>query len=287
MHGVLARVVGGGRPRSGALTVALTPAELLAALHRQVRTGVGEGDPEAVRERVGLIWRTWSTNPADQWAMVESPDGLGDAPDVTIAGERDHFAGLGIPLEWKTYSYDVPVDIGDRLVAAGFEAGDDEALMLGELADLVDRVPIPEGVSIREVRTLGDLRRIDNLGALVWGAEWHGPRAPVEGADSDPIERRDPHEYAVLAEESPEGPVLCAARVNLTPGTDFAGLWGGNTHPQWRGLGLYRAVLARRAHWALERGARYARVDASPNSEPILARLGLYRVATTTPYHHG
>ena len=38
--------------------------------------------------------------------MVESPDGLGDAPDVTIAGERDHFAGLGIPLEWKTYSYD-------------------------------------------------------------------------------------------------------------------------------------------------------------------------------------
>ena len=94
-----------------------------------------------------------------------------------------------------------PVDIGDRLVAAGFEAGDDEALMLGELADLVDRVPIPEGVSIREVRTLGDLRRIDNLGALVWGAGGT-VRGRRRGADSDPIERRDPHEYAVLAEES-------------------------------------------------------------------------------------
>ena len=28
----------------------------------------------------------------------------------------------------------------------------------------------------------------------------------------------------------------------------------------------------------------YVRVDASPDSEPILRRLGLHRVATTTPY---
>ena len=43
-------------------------------------------------------------------------------------------------------------------------------------------------------------------------------------------------------------------------------------------------MLAERARWALAQGYRYARVDASPDSEPILRSLGLHRVSTTVPY---
>jgi GNAT superfamily N-acetyltransferase len=69
-----------------------------------------------------------------------------------------------------------------------------------------------------------------------------------------------------------------------SPGTEFAGLWGGSTRAQWRGRGIYRALVARRAQLAAERGVRYLQVDASSDSRPILERLGFLAVTTTTPY---
>ena len=48
--------------------------------------------------------------------------------------------------------------------------------------------------------------------------------------------------------------------------------------------GIYRALIAYRARLAAARGYRYLYVDASPDSQPILARLGFSRLARTTPY---
>jgi GNAT superfamily N-acetyltransferase len=64
----------------------------------------------------------------------------------------------------------------------------------------------------------------------------------------------------------------------------FAGLWGGATLAEWRGLGIYRALVARRAQLAAGRGVCYLQVDASGDSAPILQRLGFQALATTTPY---
>ena len=77
---------------------------------------------------------------------------------------------------------------------------------------------------------------------------------------------------------------VSAARVEFGPGADFAGLWGGGTLPGWRGRGLYRALVARRAQLATARGYRYVQVNALPTSRPILDRLGFARLASTTPY---
>jgi GNAT superfamily N-acetyltransferase len=77
---------------------------------------------------------------------------------------------------------------------------------------------------------------------------------------------------------------VCAARVELPAGTEFAGLWGGGTLPAWRGQGIYRALIAYRAGLAARRGYRYLNVDASPDSEPILRRLGFRCLARSTPY---
>ena len=68
------------------------------------------------------------------------------------------------------------------------------------------------------------------------------------------------------------------------PRSEFATLWGGATRPEWRGKGIYRALVARRARFAVSTGARYLQVDASDDSAPILQRLGFVAVATTTPY---
>jgi GNAT superfamily N-acetyltransferase len=77
---------------------------------------------------------------------------------------------------------------------------------------------------------------------------------------------------------------VSSARIDLCPGTDFAGLWGGGTLPQWRGRGIYRALVAYRARLAAAHGYRYLQVDASPQSRPILERLGFACLAVTTPY---
>jgi GNAT superfamily N-acetyltransferase len=77
---------------------------------------------------------------------------------------------------------------------------------------------------------------------------------------------------------------LCAARLELHPGTGFARLWGGGTVPAWRGRGLYRALVAHRARVAAEHGYAYLQVDASAQSRPVLQRLGFAVLSTTTPY---
>jgi GNAT superfamily N-acetyltransferase len=77
---------------------------------------------------------------------------------------------------------------------------------------------------------------------------------------------------------------VSAARLELVPGTRFAGLWGGGTVPHWRGRGIYRALVAHRAEVAASRGYRYVQVDATAQSRPILARLGFEPLTTTTPY---
>ena len=85
-------------------------------------------------------------------------------------------------------------------------------------------------------------------------------------------------------EEVGTGRVVSYAVIRLTEGTEFAGLWGGSTLPEWRHRGLYRALVSHRASVALAQGYPYARVDTSPDSRPILTGLGLVKVEGTRPF---
>lgn len=90
---------------------------------------------------------------------------------------------------------------------------------------------------------------------------------------------------AVVAVVAPAGgEPVSAARMELVPGARFAGLWGGGTVRDWRGRGIYRALVAHRARIAAARGHRYLQVDASAQSRPVLERLGFVPLTTTTPY---
>lgn len=230
----------------------------------------------------GPIRREYGLDPAKH-ATVDCPSGLGPDPmtyDEVIARQRDFFAARGQELEWKTYDYDEPADLGARLVAAGFVKQDDEALILGEARPLAEQqIVLPEGVVVRAVDSREDFDRIRELYRQVWGEDpvW------VSGSLYERWVARPETMDVVVVEESREGPVLCSARSEYDD-SPFTGLWGGSTLAEWRGRGLYRATLLHRARLGLARGKDYVRVDASPDSEPILRRLGLHRVATTTPY---
>lgn len=253
---------------------------LLEEFHARIRLAGREDEPAPgiVVDSDGPVRRRYPATPGSSYCMVECPEGLGDDPDHWIARQVAFFGGRGEQVEWKTYSYDSPADLPARLTAAGFVAEDDETLLLGAVDGLIHDVVLPDGVSVRRVTSEDDLARIDALMTTIWGAgRGQGSLSAQMRADPDALD-------VVVAEESPAGPVLCAGWLRYTPGTGFASMWGGSTLPQWRRRGLYRATVSLRASLAAARGYPYMRLDTSPDSRPILERLGLQAVATTTPY---
>ncbi|WEV77600.1 hypothetical protein O9K63_13510 [Janibacter cremeus] len=262
---------------------------LLEEFHRQIRLAGREDEPRPglVLDSDGPVRRTWSTDPT-KFAMVECPSGLGDDPDHWISRQVAFFAERGQEVEWKTYDYDEPADLLERLREHGFTIGDEEALVLGGTASLVHSVE-PKGVRLRRVEVDDEaFAGIAELTEVVWGRrDGHAAelreelRGAPRGLDIVVAEASEPMEAG--DHRVRPGEVVCAAWARYSPGTDFCSFWGGSTHPAARRRGIYRALVAQRARYALERGFLSVRVDCSPDSLPILTRLGLKRVATTVP----
>jgi GNAT superfamily N-acetyltransferase len=198
--------------------------------------------------------------------------------DRLIARQRDYFAQRGETVEWKTRAHDEPPDITGRLRAAGFEPEVRETVMVGPVGELAAEPLLPDGVTLRRVTEDADMHRIADMESVVWGEDlgWLGEDLIGRVAAA-------PEEIVVLVAEA-GGEVVSSAWLVFRGNADFAALWGGSTLAEWRGRGIYRALVAERARHAAARGVRYLHVDASADSEPILRRLGLRAITTTTPY---
>ena len=258
----------------------MTADELRALFHAQVRLRDRDAAPGFVVERDGPVHRTYPPDPAAHGAMVECPEGLGDDPDHWITRQVDFFGGRGQRLEWKTYERDEPADLPERLERAGFVPEDDEVVLLGRCEDLVHDVDLPEGVVLRDIEGDDDWERVRVMVDTVWcgDSSWVNDSLRAE-------QRARPDLMtATVVEEVATGRVLSYGVLRLTEGTEFAGLWGGSTLPEWRRRGLYRALVSHRARLAIEKGYPYARVDTSPDSRPILTALGMLPVEGTRPY---
>ncbi|UCM86959.1 GNAT family N-acetyltransferase [Streptomyces marincola] len=267
--------------------------EVIALFDTTMRREAVADAPGARVERAGHVVRQVSAGPtASAWEGVLWSGLTEDTADAAIAAEVARFAALGREFEWKVYGHDRPRDLPERLRAAGFAPGESETLMVAETAALATSVPPPEGVELRPVTDadgvglLAEVHREAFGGPLSEGllrsltarfGEGAGAGRPAAGEAAGQV-------VAVLAVAG--GRPVSAARVDLTPGAPFAGLWGGGTVPDWRGRGVYRALVAYRAALAAGRGYRYVYADASHASRPILARLGFQALAVTTPFVH-
>lgn len=207
--------------------------------------------------------------------------------DAAIAAAVDRFRPYGNEWEWKHYGYDRPTDLTDRLRAAGFEPDEVEALVIGETAVVRDRLggaPDPDGITVRRLRSdpegaAEDWRGVNELNRAVWDEDSSDMTASIARTMA-----ADPGGTSMWVAVADDGTVVCAARINFHHGTDFASLWGGSTLAEYRGRGIYKALVARRADEAAARGFRFLQVDASPDSRPILERLGLRALTSTTPW---
>jgi GNAT superfamily N-acetyltransferase len=154
-------------------------------------------------------------------------------------------------------------------------------VVIAETERVASEPVLPDGVILRQVHLRRDLELIAEMETEVWGEDFSWMADDLQGRIS-----ADPHGIVVLVAEVDDC-VVAAAWLVFRPGTDFACLWGGSTLAPWRGKGIYKALVAKRAILALERGTKFLQVDASMNSEPILTRLGFEAVTTTTPFVWG
>ncbi|WP_280715089.1 GNAT family N-acetyltransferase [Kitasatospora sp. MAP5-34] len=249
---------------------------VLALFDRQLRREAPADSPATRIERVGGVVRHVATDGA--WHGVVW-SGLDESTaDAEIAAQVRYFASLGGEFEWKSYSHDQPADLGERLVTAGFTPEPEETLMIARIGDLPTGAELPEGVHLHRVTDPAGVDLVADVHEQAFGTSSTRLRSRLLAQ----LEQ-SPDTVSMVVAMAGDLPV-CAARMELYPGTEFAGLWGGGTVPAWRGRGIYRALIAHRAALAAGLGYHYLQVDASSQSRPILQRLGFAALSTTTPY---
>jgi hypothetical protein len=256
-------------------------ARLLAAYDEQLRTDAETPSALAVSHLGPLRLVTF----AGGRGFVTYKD-LGGADAETIQGlvteavahyQRDPEVSR---IEWKTRGHDHAPGLHDALLNHGFIPDEPESIMIGEAHLLAVDVPLPAGVQLRRVTAEADVRAMCAMEAEVFDD-------PESDEEANALLRRltfDDGMELWVAESQVEGQIIGAGRLEPVRDSEFAGIWGGATRPEWRGQGVYRALTAARARSALRAGKTLIHSDSTEYSRPILERSGLVRVSTTTPY---
>jgi GNAT superfamily N-acetyltransferase len=194
--------------------------------------------------------------------------------EQTIQEQVAYFAGLGQDFEWKVFEHDWPPDLKDRLAVHGFEVGEPEAIMV---LDLAEAPPVLFEPPAHTLRRIADPQGVDQVMAVedvVWGERDQMVETILRRSLTDQPDRLSI--YVAYVDEDPAS----AGWVYFPPHSQFASLWGGSTFSEYRGRGLYTALLAVRAREARQRGVKYLTVDASSMSRPILEKFGFERITT-------
>jgi len=197
--------------------------------------------------------------------------------ELTIENEMSHFGSLGLEFEWKTYSHDKPANLVERLEAHGFAVEEDEAIMAIDLSELGETYRASAGISIRRIDDPCDLGDYEVVERQVWGDD---TRQFMEHLSAS---LRDHPGYQSIYVAYVDDRPVCAARVNFSIGSSFASLGGGSTVKEFRGRGIYSAMLDLRLREARDRGYSFVTIDASPMSRPIVERRGFRLLAMSNP----
>jgi hypothetical protein len=211
--------------------------------------------------------------PAPGMSFILYNDLNGADPDVVIQEQIVYFTERQQPFEWKVYDHDQPAGFRDRLVAAGFEPEEPDAVMVLDLETAPASLLSPPhfddpAIVIRPITTRAGLADVIRVEERVWGGNFDWMNGRLGGHLDIPGYLSI---YVAYVADEP----AATGWIYFHPGSNhFASIWGGSTVAKFRKRGLYTALLATRAQEARRRGYHYLTLDASPMSRPITARHG-------------
>jgi GNAT superfamily N-acetyltransferase len=187
--------------------------------------------------------------------------------DEEIANQIDYFSSRGLSFVWRVYDTDLPSDLVSRLERAGFHLDSTSELMIAEVTDVVMDVDLPTDVYLSTENGQIAIDRLIEVHEKVFGIDHSQLRRSLLAQFSS-----SPELSELVVAMTHDGPIA-SSRVEFLPDREFASLWGGSTLPEWRGKGLFQAMVAHRAREAAKRGYTYIYVTASAESRPILERI--------------
>lgn len=258
----------------------MNPASLLEAYDAQLRTDAETPSALSIARDGPLRLATFAGGRGFV-TYQNLGDADADAIRDLVANALDHYRADPevTRVEWKTRNHDRAPGLHEALVDNGFVADETESIMIGEARALAVDVPLPEGVTLRRiVEEESDVRAMTTMQCEVFGDSLGD-----EIADAL-LRRLALGEQLELWVAEADGQIISAGRLEPVSDSEFAGIWGGATRPEWRGRGIYRALTAARARSALAMGKTLINSDSTKYSRPILERSGLLAVSTTTPY---
>jgi hypothetical protein len=192
--------------------------------------------------------------------------------DRVIREQIAHFEALGQNFEWKLFDYDAPADLHERLIAHGFEIDEAEAIMVLDLQTAPAVLFDPVTVDVRRIAA-SQMDQVVQVLNQVWNDDHEGlGKYLVE-------ELTHQGSYLSIYMAYVDGIPASTAWIRFHENSQFAGLWGGSSLAAYRQRGLYTALLSVRAQEARQRGIRYLTIDASPMSQPIVAKHGFQSLA--------
>jgi GNAT superfamily N-acetyltransferase len=192
---------------------------------------------------------------------------------AAIGEQVAYFEGMGQKFEWKVFDYDTPPDLKERLAAHGFEVEDPDAIMVLDLDEASETLFRPIAHTVRRIADPGRVTDVMAVEDAVWDGDYS-----ALGRSLAHTLAHHPHLLSVYVAYVDEVPAS-AGWIMFPEHSQFGSLWGGSTLSEYRGRGLYTALLGARAREARERQVRYLTVDASPMSRPILEKFGFEVIA--------
>jgi GNAT superfamily N-acetyltransferase len=191
---------------------------------------------------------------------------LGDVDDA-VAWVRAEAARRDLSgLDWWVGWHATPEGLGDRLLELGLVPDPDEPTLTGMTCS--EPPPRAPDVDLRRIRTLDDQLAALEVDWAVWG---HDAEERAQRAETERL-RFDPHAGVQHFGAYVEGrPVGFGRAVDMDAGV---ALLGGAVLPEFRGRGIYRALVRARWDYAVARGTPLLVVQAGRMSRPVLEGLG-------------
>jgi hypothetical protein len=202
-----------------------------------------------------------------------------------IDKEWAHVHGRAKELMWKLYAHDNAHDaLRDGLLQRGFAEKDRSTLMVASVDALIAALSNAQ----RDGSTIvaKQLSTPESLDAYldIWNDVWPDePNASYVDDYRILVRDNDPG-IVFFVGVTPHDEPISTGYMFHQPGDAFGLLCGGTTKTRWRNQHAYTATLIARAHAAKARGASFLAVEASPESEPILSRLGFVALSTLAFY---
>jgi GNAT superfamily N-acetyltransferase len=188
--------------------------------------------------------------------------------DARIAALQADFARRRLPLVWWGGPSRRPMDLGERLVAHGFQFLGDDPGMAADLHHLNEDQPRPEGLAISRVT--------DDAGTFDWvrtlrSAEGQLPEAPIHRELNVPATYAPDDPYRLYVARLEGEPVATAAML-LHAGV--AGLYCVSTVPRARRQGIGAAIVLAALREARAEGYRAGVLGATEMGYGVYRRLG-------------